>query len=314
MTRAWSILRRCCRAFSVRGKTGALQEVLYLFLRLPNFSAKPSCAGPRAKFWSGFTRAFGSLRGALAFATFSLAPILASSAHAQFAEVIERVKPSVVVVGTHLPTRSPAFAFRGTGFVVGDGTLVVTNAHVLPATLESDKLENFAILLPGETKQVQGRTATRVAFDPDHDLAVLKVSGPPLPAMRLADGGTIREGETYLLTGYPIGNVLGAYPVTHRAMIASVVPIALPSASASQLDPKVVRRLSSGPFQVYQLDATAYPGNSGSPLYDPATGEVVGIINMVLVRGTREAALTQPSGISYAIPAVHLRRLLETVK
>jgi S1-C subfamily serine protease len=256
----------------------------------------------------------GSFRRGLAFAALALATLAAADARAQYAEVIERVKPSVVVVGTHLPTRNPAFAFRGTGFAVGDGTLIVTNAHVLPATLESDKLENFAILLPGEGKQVQGRTATRVAFDPDHDLAVLKVSGTPLPALRLAGGGAIREGDTYLFTGYPIGNVLGAYPVTHRAMIASVVPIALPSANASQLDPKVVRRLSSGPFQVYQLDATAYPGNSGSPLFSATTGEVIGVINMVLVRGTREAALSNPSGISYAIPAVHLRRLLETVK
>ena len=253
-------------------------------------------------------------RGAFAIGAFLLATLAAADARAQFAEVIERVKPSVVVVGTHLPTRSPAFSFRGTGFVVGDGTLIATNAHVLPATLESDKLENFAILLPGETKQVQGRTATRVAFDPDHDLAILKVNGPPLPALRLADGAAIREGDTYLLTGYPIGNILGAYPVTHQAMIASVVPIALPSANASQLDPKVVRRLSTGPFQVYQLDATAYPGNSGSPLFDPKTGEVIGVLNMVLVRGTREAALSQPSGISYAIPVVHLRRLIETVK
>ncbi len=157
----------------------------------------------------------------VALAALSLATLAAADARAQYAEVIERIKPSIVVVGTHLPTRNPAFNFRGTGFVVGDGTLVVTNAHVLPATLESDKLENFAILLPGETKQVQGRTATRVAFDPDHDLAVLKVNGPPLPALRLAEGDGVREGETFLFTGYPIGNILGAYPVTHRAMIAS---------------------------------------------------------------------------------------------
>lgn len=239
---------------------------------------------------------------------------IAPGALAQHAETIARVKPSVVVVGTHQPTRNPAFAFRGTGFVVGDGTLVVTNAHVLPAALDADKRETLAILVPGEEKQIQGRTATRVAFDPDHDLAVMKIAGAPLPAMQLADNAVVREGETFLFTGYPIGNVLGAYPVTHRAMIASVVPIALPSASASQLDPKVVRRIASGPFTVYQLDAVAYPGNSGSPLYSPATGEVVGIINMVLVKGTREAALTQPSGISYAIPAVHLRRLLDTVR
>jgi len=38
---------------------------------------------------------------------------------------------------------------------------------------------------------------------------------------------------------------------------------------------------------------------------------VFGVINMVLVKATKESALAQPSGISYAIPAEHLRALLE---
>jgi serine protease Do len=62
---------------------------------------------------------------------------------------------------------------------------------------------------------------------------------------------------------------------------------------------------------VLQLDATAYPGNSGSPLYDEKRGEVVGIVNMVFVKGTKESALTQPSGISYAIPVQPLVDLLK---
>ena len=66
----------------------------------------------------------------------------------------------------------------------------------------------------------------------------------------------------------------------------------------------------TGSFPVLQLDATAYPGNSGSPVYDPESGDVLGIINMVFVKGTKEAALTQPSGITYAIPASHLQALL----
>jgi S1-C subfamily serine protease len=65
---------------------------------------------------------------------------------------------------------------------------------------------------------------------------------------------------------------------------------------------------------VFQLDATAYPGNSGSPLFDPATGEVVGIVNMVFVKGTKEAALAQPSGITYAIPSQHLLELLRSTR
>ena len=62
---------------------------------------------------------------------------------------------------------------------------------------------------------------------------------------------------------------------------------------------------------MFQLDATAYPGNSGSPVYDPATGEVIGVVNMVFVKGTKEAALAQPSGITYAIPSRYLIELLK---
>ena len=42
---------------------------------------------------------------------------------------IERVKGSIVAVGTYERMRSPPFQFRGTGFAVGDGTLIATNAH-----------------------------------------------------------------------------------------------------------------------------------------------------------------------------------------
>jgi hypothetical protein len=45
-------------------------------------------------------------------------------------------------------------------------------------------------------------------------------------------------------------------------------------------------------------------------VYDPESGEVLGIINMVFVKGTKESALTQPSGITYAIPAKHLQALV----
>ena len=87
----------------------------------------------------------------------------------------------------------------------------------------------------------------------------------------------------------------------------------MPSANAQQLNEKMVRHLKTGSFPVYQLDATAYPGNSGSPLYDVDTGRVVGIINMVFVRGTRGGMPQQASGISFAIPVQFLQQLLKEV-
>lgn len=72
----------------------------------------------------------------------------------------------------------------------------------------------------------------------------------------------------------------------------------------------VIKRLDR-PFEIFQLDATAYPGNSGSPLYEVTGGRVLGVINSVFVQGTKEVALTHPSGITYAIPVDHVRDLLQ---
>jgi serine protease Do len=244
-----------------------------------------------------------------------LSLMIASPAHADRLDTIERVKASIVAIGTFERTRAPQFQFRGTGFVVGDGSLIVTNAHVLPPLLDPAKMEALAILVPGPPKDgkdtVQVREAKQLAVDPGSDLAVLKLSGAPMPALKVRDDDKVRVGQEIFFTGYPIGAVLGPYPATHRGIISAVTPIAIPQARAGDLDARTVRRLTSGAFPVYQLDATAYPGNSGSPVYDPETGEVLGIVNMVFVKGTKEAVLTDPSGITYAVPASYLRSLLK---
>jgi S1-C subfamily serine protease len=229
-------------------------------------------------------------------------------------DTIASVKRSVVGVGTFEPARSPAFAFRGTGFAVGDGTTIVTNAHVLPADVDLAHNEVLAILMKGASPdRVTVREVRRIAFDPGSDLALLKLlGGDPLPPLSLRDSSNVHEGQDVLITGFPIGAVLGPFPVTHRGMVSAVTPIAIPQGRAAQLDPALVHRLSSGSFPVFQLDATAYPGNSGSPVYDPATGEVLGVVNMVFVKRTKESALTDPSGITYAVPANHLRALLQS--
>jgi S1-C subfamily serine protease len=248
---------------------------------------------------------------AIAAAVGAMLILAPPDAGAQAPRSIERVKAAVVVVGTFQRTRSPAFAFRGTGFAVADGLTIVTNAHVLPATVDAERLETLAVLLPGVGREVQVRPASRGAADAAHDLALLRISGSPLPALALRSSDTVREGDSVLFTGFPIGAVLGPFPATHRGMVAAITPIVIPPPNAGQLDPAMIRRLAGGAFPVFQLDATAYPGNSGSPLYVPDTGEVVGIVNMVFVRGTKEAALTQPSGISYAIPSRYLIELLK---
>jgi serine protease Do len=227
-------------------------------------------------------------------------------------KAIEHVKPSIVAVGTFARLRNPEFRFRGTGFAVGDGSVVATNEHVVPTVLAVKDEEKLAVAVRASDGTIQVRGARQVASEPSADLALLKIDGPPLPPLQIADSDSVREGEVYLFTGFPIGTVLGLIPATSRAMISAITPIVIPAARAGRLSARAIRRLAAGAFPVFQLDGTAYPGNSGSPLYDPHSRKVVGIVNMVFVKGTKEAALTKPSGISYAIPARKLRELLDS--
>jgi S1-C subfamily serine protease len=223
---------------------------------------------------------------------------------------IATVKSSVVAVGSYLPTRSPAVAFSGTGFVVGDGLSVVTNAHVVPAYVDTENKEQVGVIV-GYGERFEFRPAVSIRYDKEHDLAHIRLAGAPLPALAVGDSNALAEGQVVAFTGFPLGMVLGLHPVTHRAMISAITPIVIPSLSAKQLDAKMIARLHQPPLNILQLDGTAYPGNSGSPVYDPDTGAVVGVINMVFVKGLKENAISNPSGITYAIPSQFVRGLLQ---
>jgi S1-C subfamily serine protease len=223
---------------------------------------------------------------------------------------IVAVKPSVVGIGTFLRTRSPAIVFHATGFVVGDGLSVISNAHALTA-LDSEKMETLGIVT-GKGDKLEFREARVVTIDRAHDLVHLRLSGTPLPALTLAGPDLLEEGRDLAFTGYPLGILLGLNPVTHRALLAAQTPAILPTPTSRGLNPRAVLQLQRGTgFTIYQLDGTAYPSNSGSPVYDPETGAVVAVINMTLVKGMKESAISDPSGISYAIPVRHVHDLLQ---
>ena len=224
------------------------------------------------------------------------------------ADTVAVIKPSIVGVGTYQRTRQPAIRLLGTGFVVADGRHVFTNLHVIPKIIDTPKQETLAIFAgTGEDPDV--RLAVLEAADTEHDLALLKFSDAPLPPLILGDSNKVREGERYAFTGFPIGAILGLYPVTHRGIVSSITPEIIPMDNSGQLTTAMVSRLKD-PYMVFQLDATAYPGNSGSPLYNPDTGAVIGIVNKVFVQESKENVLQKPSGISYAIPIRYAKALL----
>ncbi|GAB4439236.1 MAG: hypothetical protein OHK0026_04970 [Rhodocyclaceae bacterium] len=234
------------------------------------------------------------------------------AASAALPDTLVRIKPAVVAVGTLQKTRSPAFRFLATGFAVGDGTLIATNAHVLSAKIDEERLETLAVAVVDAAGRSQIRPARKAAADRLHDVGLLSIAGAPIATLPLRETDDVREGETYAFTGFPLGALMGLHAATHRGSIAAIVPAALPAGNARSLDAEAIRDLAANPYPVFQLDASAAAGSSGSPLWDPVRGDVVGIINMVVVKRTRGRPSSEPTGFSFAVPIRHLRELLRS--
>ncbi|WNC72555.1 serine protease [Thalassotalea psychrophila] len=247
------------------------------------------------------------------FARFILACFLFNSfaiqASEQLVKTIVKVKPAIVGVGIYQANARPQSRLHGTGFVIGNGQYIVTNYHVIGIDIKAEQKQKRVIFV-GFGKKSEVREIQIVAYSKQHDIAILKQHGARLPALQLAENLYVAEGESIAFTGFPIGAVLGLYPVTHQGIIASVTPVVIPARASTELSPAMIKSLKN-PYFVYQLDATAYPGNSGSPVYLQSNGKVVAVINKVFVQQTKESAITHPSGITYAIPIKFLDELIK---
>lgn len=224
-------------------------------------------------------------------------------------DAIKKVKPSVVAIGIYTPIEAKAPQILGTGFVIGNGKYIATNYHVVSQELDPKIVQDYVALV-GTGPNPRVLKMELLAIDPVHDLAILSIQSS-LPALTLARDRLVDEGTSIYFTGFPIGAVLGLYAATHQGIISAIAPDINPARNADQLTLQMLERLKT-PFLIYQLDATAYPGNSGSPVLNRSTNEVIAIINKVFVSEGKEAALTNPSGISYAIPVRELKKLAKS--
>ncbi len=165
---------------------------------------------------------------------------------------------------------------EGSGFVVAPG-LVVTNAHVVAGIPNPIVEDGFG-----------SHSTTVVSFDPNYDLAVLRVSDLSDPPLSL-DGSTVSRGTEAAVLGYP-----GGGPFT-------VVPAGVMDQFEAQGRDIYGQGLTDR--QVYEIQAVVRPGNSGGPLVEPS-GEVIGV---VFSRSTTNSnvgyALTSPgvlTGVQHA--------------
>ncbi|MDN5767727.1 MAG: MarP family serine protease [Humibacillus sp.] len=160
---------------------------------------------------------------------------------------IRAARPSIVKVTT--VSDSCQRGQEGTGWVVSPGR-IITNAHVV-AGASRLRVESGNEMRP----------ATVVLFDPERDLAVLSVEGLDAPALRL--GGALESGQSAVVPGYPLD---GPYTVVSARVRTILNARGYDIYSTGQ----VVR-------EIYSLNTTVQPGNSGGPLLD-TRGRVVGVI------------------------------------
>jgi S1-C subfamily serine protease len=156
---------------------------------------------------------------------------------------------------------------EGTGFVVREDGIVVTNFHVVEGaiggrvrvfTSEDDPVEYEARVIGGDVAA---------------DLAILDVDADGLPTVPLGDSDTLNLGQQVVAIGYALG--LEGGPSVTTGVVSSLsrrITVPDPACPESDCGPDGERVYTD----VVQTDAAINPGNSGGPLVDLA-GNVVGI-------------------------------------
>jgi serine protease Do len=214
-----------------------------------------------------------------------------------FADVVDRVAPSVVYITTARTSapvrrgfpspeapegfeeffrdffeRGPQQAPRpgnavGAGFVISPDGYVVTNNHVIA---EADEI---TVVFSDESRY----EAELIGTDTKTDIALLKIgSERPLPIVEFANSDQVRVGDWVIAIGNPYG--LG------HSVTAGIVSA-------------IGRDINAGPYDdFFQIDAPINRGNSGGPSFN-LEGQVIGI----------NTAIFSPSGgnvgIGFTIPA-----------
>jgi serine protease Do len=163
----------------------------------------------------------------------------------------------------------------GSGFVIEEEGLIVTNHHVVKDA------ETITVIFYDETEA----EAEVIGKDPKTDLALIKVDvDRKLPTVTLGDSDKLRMGDWVLAIGNPFG--------LKYTLTAGIV-----SAKG--------REIGAGPYDDFiQTDASINPGNSGGPLIN-MKGEVIGINTAIVAGGT---------GIGFAIPVNMATELIPQLK
>ncbi|RYX83194.1 PDZ domain-containing protein [bacterium] len=216
-------------------------------------------------------------------------------------QVVARAKASVVTVvcekpssaakntedddGPAMPPTDPSapVSSLGTGWVFRADGLILTNYHVIRDAI------SIRVLFNADSEAVERVSARVIGYDPDSDLAILKVNRANLPILEMADSDTAQTGQWAIAVGAPFEQ-------------PQSVTLGVLSATGRHID----KNGAQSTIGYLQTDASINPGNSGGPLLD-LNGRVIGL-NTAILSPSRGSA-----GIGFSIPTNTIKRLLPTL-
>jgi S1-C subfamily serine protease len=223
-------------------------------------------------------------------------------------QIMSRLKDATVYLKHKVAGRTLS---SGTGFVIevrGDTVVLATNRHVavfdvsdVPPSLvpKDSKVEFEAVFRSGQGPQKEQALPAQIVVadtsgDFQTDLAILAVQGvkkPPAPISVFAKSETT-EGMAYAAAGFPFGGLLNSASSDRKSNPTVTTPFG-----------HISRRIldKDGQLELFQVDGSLQPGNSGGPIVEEKTGKLIGLA---------VAKLGSVDTIGLVIPADELRRML----
>ena len=213
---------------------------------------------------------------------------------------VAKVSPAVVTVQTEAVDQTPQDPFDiffgggraqprtqaglGTGFIVRNDGVIVTNAHVVAGATKVSVMMRDGTVYPAKV----------LGEDETNDIAVVRITAKSLPEVKLGNSNNLVIGEWAVAIGNPFGFYLGnAEPSVSVGVI-----------SATQRNLVGQGEGQASYFDMIQTDAAINPGNSGGPLVN-ADGEVIGV----------NSSIFSPSGgsvgLGFAIPINRVARVVD---
>lgn len=210
----------------------------------------------------------GSVIVGLSFRTKNVTKLEIASEESVVTKVVEQATPSVVTISIVKPKMSTDIFGAakqievsdeqqdiGSGFIISNDGLVVTNKHVV-----SDLGAKYRVVI-GKDEIAEVKEIYR---DPINDLAILKVEGKNLVSVEMGDSNQIKVGGTVIA----IGTALGQFRSTVTTGVISGVGRGITADDSMNGSEKL--------NNVIQTDAAINPGNSGGPLFN-SSGQVIGV-------------------------------------